>query len=141
MGIPTLQFEAVKVEMKQNKTGIILTLNIHPDDLPEPLMRDFVGARYQVVMVRLNGEDKPMQRDTEYQRDAVREAGILCRDKGFAKFLLETGQIFEETEATVIDWLKEELGIQSRAELKDNINAAKHLRTIKEEFQQWKQNV
>ena len=32
--VKTLQFEAVKIAMKQDKTGIILTLNIHPDDLP-----------------------------------------------------------------------------------------------------------
>lgn len=137
----TLQFEAVKVEMKQNKTGIILTLNIHPDDLPEPLMRDFVGARYQVVMVRLNGEDRPMNRDTEYQRDPVRTAGMMCRDKGFAKFLMETGQIFEDSESSVVDWLKTELEITSRAELKDKPQAAKRLWSINEEYQLWKQSV
>lgn len=137
----TLQFEAVKVEMKQNKTGIILTLNIHPDDLPEPLMRDFVGARYQVVMVRLNGEDRPMNRDTEYQRDPVRTAGMMCRDKGFAKFLMETGQIFEDSESSVVEWLKEELAIESRAELKDKPQAAKRLWSINEEYQLWKQSV
>jgi hypothetical protein len=140
MTMPTLQFEAVKLEMKQNKSGIILTLNIHPDDLPPDLMRDFVGARYQVVMVRLNGEDRPMNRDTEYQRDAVRFAGILCRDKAFAKYLMETGQIFEETESNVVDWLKSDLEISSRAELRENIKAAKRLWTINEEFQLWKRS-
>jgi len=134
----TLQFEAVKIEMKQNKTGIILTLNIHPDDLPEPLMRDFVGARYQVVMVRLNGEDRPMNRDTEYQRDPVRLAGMMCRDKGFARFLMENGQIFDDTESTVVEWIKEELGVASRAELKDKPQAAKRLLAINEEYQLWK---
>jgi uncharacterized protein YcgL (UPF0745 family) len=67
--VKTLQYEAVKVAMKQDKTGIVLTLNIHPDEVPESLMRDYVGARYQVVMVRLNGEEKPMNRDHEYSRD------------------------------------------------------------------------
>jgi hypothetical protein len=58
----TSQFEAVKVAIKQDKTGYVLTLSIHPDEIPEEVMRDFVGARYQVVMVRLNGEEKPMNR-------------------------------------------------------------------------------
>ena len=137
----TLQFEAVKVAMKQDKTGFILTLNIHPDEVPVDLVRDFVGARYQVVMVRLNGTDKPMNRDVEYQRDAIRAAGILCRNKAFAKFLIENGQIFDDAEQAVIDWLKETLGIQSRSELKDNMDAATKFWKIKEEFELWNQNV
>ena len=35
--------------LKQDKTGFVLTLNMHPDEIPEELLRDFVGARYQVV--------------------------------------------------------------------------------------------
>ena len=48
----TSQFEAVKVAIKQDKTGYVLTLSIHPDEIPEEVMRDFVGARYQVVALR-----------------------------------------------------------------------------------------
>ena len=134
----TLQFEAVKLALKQDKTGYILTINIHPEEVPEELFRDFVGARYQVVMVRLNDEDKPMNREHEYQRDPVRTAGILCRDEGFASFLLETGQIFEKSEQAVIDWLKQELDIQSRTELKEDPAKARRLYTIKQEYELWK---
>jgi hypothetical protein len=137
----TLQYEAVKVAMKQDKTGIILTLNIHTDDLPVDLMRDFVGARYQVVMVRLNSEDKPMSRDVEYHRDPVRTAGILCRDKQFAKYLHDKEEIFEAKEADVIEWLKGELDIESRTELKEDQQKAKKFWAINEEFQAWKQSV
>ena len=137
MAIKTLQFEAVKIAMKQDKTGIILTLNIHPDDLPIDLMRDFVGARYQVVMVRLNDENRPMSRDQEYSRDPVRTAGILCRDKQFAQYLFDREQIFEKKEADVIEWLKMELDIESRTELKEELQKAKRFWAIYEEYQQW----
>ena len=137
MAIKTLQFEAVKIAMKQDKTGIILTLNIHPDELPVDLMRDFVGARYQVVMVRLNDADKPMSRDVEYSRDPVRTAGILCRDKQFAQYLFEKEEIFEKKEADVIEWLKGELDIESRTELKEDQQKAKKFWAVYEEYQQW----
>lgn len=140
MSIPTLQFEAVKVAMKQDKTGVILTLNIHPEELPVDLMRDFVGARYQVVMVRLNGEDKPMNRDHEYSRDPVRTAGILCRDKQFAQYLFDKEEIFEKKEADVIEWLKGELDIESRTELKEDQQKAKKFWAIYEEYQRWNPN-
>jgi hypothetical protein len=140
MAIKTLQFEAVKIAMKQDKTGIILTLNIHPDELPTDLMRDFVGARYQVVMVRLNDENRPMSRDQEYSRDPVRTAGILCRDKQFAQYLFDREQIFEKKEADVIEWLKMELDIESRTELKEELQKAKKFWAIYEEYQQWNPN-
>lgn len=126
--------------LKQDKTGFMLTLNIHPDDIPSSLVRDFVGARYQVVMVRLNGEDKPMNRDQEHSRDMVKIAGILCKDTDFHKFLLDTGNIIDATEKDTVDWMRNELGIASRSELKNNAEAAKHLSTINEEFKAWKRS-
>ena len=45
-----IQFEAIKTSLKQSKDGYILTLAVHPDDLPDDLMRDFIGSRYVVVM-------------------------------------------------------------------------------------------
>jgi hypothetical protein len=133
----TLQFEAVKVALKQDKTGYILTLNVHPDEIPVDLMRDFVGARYQVVMVRLNGDEKPMNRDHEYARDPVRVAGILCRDDRFAEWLFEQGLVLDTAEASVIEWLKERLHIKSRTELKDRPAAVKELFAIEQEYKQW----
>jgi uncharacterized protein YcgL (UPF0745 family) len=141
MTVKTLQFEGVKIAMKQDKTGYVLTLNVHPDEVPEALLRDFVGARYQVVMVRLNGEERPINRDAEYSRDAVRTAGILCRDSMFAQYLMDIGQIFEASEDAVVTWLKEELEIQSRSELKENYQAAKKLQFVIKEYHSWKQSV
>ena len=135
------QFEAVKIALKQDKTGYILTLNIHPDDFDEAIMRDFVGSRYQVVMVRLNGEEKPMNREQEHSRDLIRTAGILCRDKAFHKFLLETGQVPEASETEAINWLKDTLKIVSRSELSTNVPAAKQFNIIYQEFLAWKQSV
>lgn len=137
----TLQFEGVKIALKQDKTGYVLTLNVHPDDVPVDLLRDFVGARYQVVMVRIGDDDRPMNREHEYARDPVRTAGILCRDNNFAAWLVETGNILGTSETEVIGWLKQELGVKSRAELKNNPQAVKRLWTIEEEYKLWNQSV
>jgi hypothetical protein len=136
----TSNFEAVKIALKQDKTGFILTLNIHPDELSEEILRDFVGARYQVVMVRIGDDEKPIQREN-FANDIVQSAGILCRDKNFARFLMETGQIFDDSEEAVTDCLKEELGIQSRTELKTNKEAASKFLHINQEYASWKLNV
>jgi len=135
------KFEGVKVALKQDRTGYILTLSVHPDEVPEEILRDFVGARYQVVMVRLTNEERPMIREQEHSGDMVRLAGILCRDQMFQRFLLEAGQTFDASEDIATAWLKEELNIKSRAELRENNAAATQLRIINQEFQAWKTTV
>ena len=134
-------FEAVKVALKQDKTGYMLTLNIHPDEIDEAIMRDFVGSRYQVVMVRLDGNEKPMNREQEYAHDPTRMAGMMCRELAFHKFLYDGGHIFMANEEEATNWLKEFLGVQSRTEIKDNPQAQQKLRVINQEFQAWKTTV
>ena len=125
--------------MKQDRTGYVLTLSVHPDEIPMPLVQDFVGARYQIVMVRLTDDDTPMVREQEYpSKDIVRLAGVLCRDPLFHAFLVETGQVFEENEEAATAWLRNEVGITSRVELKTNQTAASQFRYIHQEFQAWK---
>jgi len=136
----TSQFEAVKVAIKQDKTGYVLTLSIHPDEIPDEVLRDFVGARYQVVMVRLNGEEKPMDREQDLPKDLVQLAGILCNDQKFHDWLFSLGFIEVPSATASTNWMRLELGVQSRAELKANPAAAKTLLHINEEFKTWKRN-
>lgn len=135
----TSNFEAVKIALKQDKTGYVLTLCIHPDELPDEVLRDFVGARYQVVMVRLTEDQMPMNREQEFGRDSVRVAGILCRDQTFWRFLKEAGQIFEVSEEATTDWLKHELGVTSRSDIPKSQIAVNRLIAIRQEFNLWKQ--
>lgn len=136
----TLNFEAIKVSLKQDKTGYVLTLCIHPDDIPEDLLRDFVGAHYQVVMVRLNEESQPMDRDKEFERErAVKLAAILCKEESFWEFLNDTGEIFECNENEAATWLRNRLNIKSRSELKTNPEARIQLEQINKEYMKWNQ--
>lgn len=136
----TLQFEAVKIAMKQDKEGYVLTLRVHPDEVPDALFRDFVGARYQTVMVRLNGVDKPMSQDDLLSRDLIRLAGIICRESSFADWLFIQDLIPQPSEQNAVDWLRAELDIQSRSELKDNAKARSRFVQINSEYQAWKQS-
>lgn len=136
----TLQFESIKVALKQNKDGYILTLCVHPDDIPDELIRDYVGAHYQVVMVRLNQDNMPMDREKEFEADrAVKYSAILCKDESFWEFLNDSGEIFEcnEKEATV--WMRTYLDIKSRSELKTNVEARKKLDNLTKDYAKWKQ--
>lgn len=134
----TLQYEAIKVALKQDKDGYILTLRVHPDEVPEALLRDFVGARYQVVMVRVADDETPLNRDNF--SEIVKLAGMLPRNPDFRKWLVEEGHIFDADEDEATTWLKSQCQIESRRELATNPAASALLRQINQEFQAWKRN-
>jgi len=135
----TIEFEGIKVALKQDKTGYVLALSIHPDDVPMDLLRDFVGARYQVVMVRLDGNEKPMDRQEEFQGErSIKIAAILCKDPQFWAYLYEDAQIMQENETEATEWLKNYLVVGSRSELKTNHEARMLLDKLERSFNSWK---
>jgi hypothetical protein len=135
----TIQFESVKTGLRQSKEGYMLTLAVHPDDLPDDLMRDFVGSRYMVVMVRIGDDERPMDRSQSFPGDAaVQMAGILCRDPEFWEWLHENEWLQEKNEIACIEWLITFLGIESRKELKTNSEARDLFNNIKDKFESWR---
>jgi hypothetical protein len=134
----TSQFEAKKVALKQTKDGIVMSLAIHPDELPEELMRDFVGARYMVVMVRLGDDEKPLNRDDYAGAQMVKLAGMLCRDSKFWDYLYEQSLLLETNESACIEWLKNYLNVHSRADIKTNLEAQGALKLLYGQYKEWK---
>jgi hypothetical protein len=134
----TLQFEGVKIALKQDKNGYVLTLGMHPDDVPEDLLRDFIGARYQVVMVRINLVEEPLDRQEEFESErSIRLAGMLCRNPQFWAYLNGQALILEENEEEAAEYLRHYLQIQSRSDLKTNAQARIRLDSLYKDFQAW----
>ena len=134
-----IQFEGVKVALKQDKTGYVLALSIHPDDVPMDLLRDFVGARYGVAMVRIDGNEQPMNREEHDGDKSIRIAGLLCRDPDFWRYLYSDTQIMQENEKEATQWLRDYLNVQSRSELKTNLAARELLEKLHKDLGTWKQ--
>jgi len=107
-----LQFEARKVALKQDRTGYVLTLALHPDEIPVELLRDFVGARYGCALVRIQDDESP----TQYS-NRVQQAGMLCRQEDFQEFLGATTELRAAAE------LCKRCDIISRSELNGNEEA------------------
>jgi hypothetical protein len=121
-----LQFESRKVALKQDRTGFILTLSIHPDEIPEELLRDFVGARYGVAMVRIQDDESAMP-----YTNRVQKAGMLCRQLQFQDFMKSNS----EDEAA--HKLCSKLGISSRSELNGNREAQQAFDDLVNNFETW----
>ena len=112
-----LQFEALKVALKQDATGWVLTVKVHPDEIPEELFRDFVGARYMVAMARINDDETPVPINNR-----VKQAGMLCKDRNFQNYVNFLYGL-PKTETAAVDFLYDICSIKSRTELNGNVNA------------------
>lgn len=128
-----LQFEALKVALKQDATGYVLTVKIHPDEIPEELLRDFVGARYMVAMVRVNDDETA----TPY-KNRVKQAGIICRNDEFFSWLSEIHGIENPKESDATKFIYETCDISSRTELNGNSKAQIIFDDMVKEFNQWR---
>jgi hypothetical protein len=127
-----LQFEAVKIALKQDKTGFVLTLNIHPDEIPNELMRDFVGARYGVAMVRIQENESATHYDNR-----VKKAGILGRSKRFHLWLRKENGLTIDGEDDAVEAIHRICGIQSRTELNGNKQAQDKFDELVNDYEQW----
>jgi hypothetical protein len=124
-----LQFEARKVALKQDRTGFILTLSMHPDEVPEEILRDFVGTRYACALVRIQDDETA----TPYN-NRVQKAGILCRLPNFQDFLETNSE--EEAAAE----LCKRCGVASRTELHGNAQSKIVFDDLVKEFESWSGN-
>ena len=138
-----LSFEGVKVSMSQDKNGIILRLNVHPNDCPKELHTDWVGTRYMIAMVRLNDDDTPDDRGYVDVQKIIASAGLLCRNDQFYEYLYETYQMKyvttpSEMENECVEVLKKVCNIKSRTEFRDNEAARKKFEALRNDFMVWK---
>ncbi len=130
-----LQFEARKIALKQDRTGYVLTLSLHPDEIPEELLRDFVGAQYACALVRIQDDEYP-----NIYKNRVQKAGILCRNHVFQEFIAErlVGHSVDEEQAAAA--LCKHCGITSRSELNGNTRAQEFFDAIVLDFENWNPN-
>lgn len=129
------QFEAVKLSMRQDKTGCVLVLSIHPADADPNMFGDWVGSRYQVVMVRIGDDESVVKVKTRPEGEkSVALAGELCRQPGFQKWMVGKGLSFEKSEGSCADSLREYLGIETRSALKSNPDARLKLAALYEDY-------
>lgn len=122
MGTDSLPLEVVKVAMSQTKDGVKLVLVIHPHDSASDVAELFghpVGTRYMAALVRVQEDETPVARPDHY----VADAGKLCRNPLFQRYLVESFHASTATEDDAVSAIYRICGIQSRLELTTNLNA------------------
>lgn len=130
-----VHFEAVKVKLMQSREGMLLTLAIHPDEVPDEIVRSFVGSRWMCAFVRIGDDDQPVKSPAQIDGErAVQSAAMLCRDPSFQAWMAAEGLASSATEIGAAEGLRDYLGIDSRADLKTDAAARELFAKLKERF-------
>jgi hypothetical protein len=141
--------EAIKIALKQEPEGIVVSFRIQPEHFPEHLLIARINARFALAFQEIDDDEKPKPADPELknkrrQNANVMRAGILCGQEGFQTFLRKRyrkewdGALGEGKEQTA-DALRAVLGVESRREIGTEAWALKRFDKLEAEYLRWKE--
>lgn len=97
--------EAKKHSYRQVQDGVVVSFVLHPQEVPEGLALAALGTRYMLALVEIGDDEKPRapkpvetkkmeltvptKSKTWHELKASQQAGVLCNDPAFQKFLNE----------------------------------------------------
>lgn len=131
-----VNFECRKLHLKQSPNGFVLSVLIHPNDLPEEVIMSPLMSQYMVAMVRMadNGEPQKNKEKSEGDR-AVTSAAMLCENERFRNWLEAKGVVIDNSKEETIDYVRRFCGIRSRSDLKSNQGARELFKSLKADFE------
>lgn len=130
-----IHFEAVKTSLRQDKNGFSLIMTIHPNDVPDELMRSWVGTRYMIAAVEIADNDQVVERTHRpRENDIVQYAGMLCREPAFQLWLKEKGWTNSASEDSAANIIRVLCGVGSRTEFSTNKEAADEFQRYAERY-------
>jgi plasmid maintenance system antidote protein VapI len=89
-------------------------------------------------MVRLDSNESSINRQEEFAGDrALRIAGLLCRDPKFWEYLYSDSEISTKDYESATQWLRFYLNLESRSQLKTNVEAQNLLDQLYRKYKAW----
>ncbi len=139
--------EALKIALKQEPEGILVTFRIQPEDLPTGLLVARINARFALAMQEIddNEQAKPPEpkeiKNKRKQNANVMRAAILCGEPRFQLFLQD--RYPRQWKRSIgkgepADVLRDVLGITSRRELATDPKVLAAFDTLTAEYEMWK---
>lgn len=139
-----LHFEAISLGLKKTNAGPVLTLRIHPHEMPKDLWDYPLGARYTVALVLMGDDGQPVEQEQPKKPDKVprnwssmgltERAGIVCRDRRFWEWASTKGHGQVESADEAAEWLRKRTAVRSRAEYDKDPRAGRRYLSIENEF-------
>ena len=134
----SLHCEARKWSYRQTKEGVVISFLIHPNELPDGLALAPLGTRFMLAVCEIDDQEQPAKPKEKtpksfHDMSPANQAGILCADEAFQKFLAETVGPTDDAAATV----RLICGVTSRGDIKPGTESARRWASIVSDYRAW----
>ena len=136
-----VNFEAKKHELRQLQDGHWkITLTIHPNDMPDEMMKAAMGTRYMIAAVEIGDDEAPVVKESRKWEDLKpsQQAGIRCNEQAFSRFLMESYGPREFIDEDPALFVRDYCSIESRSELDSDEDARAAWSLLEHNFQVWR---
>lgn len=145
--------EVKKHAYRQTQDGIVISFVMHPNDVTPALATAALGTRYMAALVEIGDDDQPKQQPTAaieptappreskrswHDMNPAQQAGILCADPAFRRFMFEEGSATTMDEGEVTEAVREICGVGSRADIIQGSPAACHWADLVGQYRAWR---
>lgn len=132
-----LHCEARKWSYRQTKEGVIISFLLHPNELPDGLALAPLGTRFMLAVCEINDQEDPAPPKEKTPRPfqqitPANQAGILCDDLPFQKFIKETLGSDDAAESVRLI-----CGVTSRSNIKPGTETARRWASIVSDYRAW----
>lgn len=146
--------EAKKHAFRQTQDGVVVSFVLHPQDVPPSLALASLGTRYMLALVEIGDDEQPVAGSpvsnaassdepapgkphaSWHKPSPAQQAGILCNDPAFTKFLLER---YPDTirNSNASQTVRTLCGVTSRSEIQRGTKAALLWADIVADYRAW----
>jgi hypothetical protein len=135
----SLHCEARKWSYRQTKEGVVISFLLHPNELPDGLALAPLGTRFMLAVCEISDQETPVKPKEKtpksfHDMSLAQQAGMLCSDEVFQKFMFETGGTKPENIADTVRGL---CGVKSRSDIKPGTEAARRWFDIVSDYRAW----
>ena len=141
--------EALKIALKQEAEGIVISFRIQPEHFPEHLLVARINARFALAFQEIDDDEKPKLVDPEIkskrrQNANVMRAAIACGEPAFQTFLSKAYPThwaggLGEGKVRAADAMRALLNVDSRKELSTDKDALQRFDALLAQYEMWKQ--
>lgn len=135
-----IPIELRKIAYRQSaKDGLVITFAVHPNDMPAGLAASPIGTRFMAALVEIGDDEKPVNQKEKQSKafkdmSFAQQAGMLCNDPSFKKFMKETTDF---THGDVPLMVRQFCGVESRKDILPGTSAATMWTALISDYRAW----
>lgn len=131
--------EARKTSYRQTSQGVVISFLLHPSDIPDGLSLAPLGTRFMLAVCEIGDDERavaPKEKTPRSFHDMsfTQQAGMLCTDTAFKRFLTETLLMPDDNAVAAV---KGFCGVASRKDILPNTEAASKWVALVSDYRAW----